>query len=257
MNNSFKVYVLKDPTTLEVRYVGYTGQKISNRLSAHIQDCKKIKNSYRVNWIRKLLGEGLQPIIEVIKDKLTHEDAIILEISLISKLPNLVNGTAGGDGIPNPSREIRRKISKTLKNGYKTGRILPTRHNKLGGQNHPMYGRLGVNNPNYGSKRNSEQIKSLSDCKKGEKNPMYGKESPMKGKTHSDESKLKMSKKLKGKSSKKRGTAQDVLQFDLNNILITEINGSLLGSKKANIYRCCKNITKTAYGYIWKFKNKL
>lgn len=253
--NKYKVYVLKDPITLDIRYVGYTGQLLSKRLSAHIQDCKKIKNSHRVNWIRNLLNKEKQPIIELVKDKLTHEDAIILEISLISKITNLVNGTIGGDGIPNPSQEIREKISKTLKLGYKSGRILPTKHNKLSGDKHPMYGKIGVTNPNYGSKRNIQSLKNLSDCKKGEKNPMYGKSSCMKGKTHTEESKLKISEKLKGKISKKRGTAKDVLQFDLNNIFIAESNGFILGSKKANIYRCCKGITKTAYGYIWKFKN--
>ena len=45
-----QIYVLKDPRTLDVRYVGATSQKLNRRLTGHIGDVKlKKKNSYKKN----------------------------------------------------------------------------------------------------------------------------------------------------------------------------------------------------------------
>jgi hypothetical protein len=61
------LYVLKDPTTQIVRYVGKTIYP-DKRLKNHISECKykKVKHK-RGNWIRSLLKKDLLPILEVIK----------------------------------------------------------------------------------------------------------------------------------------------------------------------------------------------
>jgi hypothetical protein len=42
---------------------------------------------------------------------------------------------------------------------------------RMKGKNHPMYGLLGEDNPNFGSKRTTEQCKNISKSKKGVPNP--------------------------------------------------------------------------------------
>lgn len=60
-----RIYVLKDPRTGEVRYVGKTIKKLIHRLSDH---CSATKETNRkCNWIRSLLKIGLKPIIEEIE----------------------------------------------------------------------------------------------------------------------------------------------------------------------------------------------
>lgn len=101
------------------------------------------------------------------------------------------------------SEEHRKNISEARKQYYKEH---PDARN---GENNPMYGLYGKDNPNYGSKRTEEQRKNISKSLKGkhpseetrknmseshkgdknsmygrtgEKHPMYGKQSPNKGK---------------------------------------------------------------------------
>lgn len=50
--------------------------------------------------------------------------------------------------------------------------------------------------------------RSISESKKGDKHPLFGKESLFKGKTHTNTAKRKMSKKKKGKPSDKKGKTQ-------------------------------------------------
>lgn len=61
------------------------------------------------------------------------------------------------------------------------------------GRNHPMFGKYGENNPNYGRKKSSETRRKISENHanfSGENHPLYGKH-------HSNETKEKISNKLK------------------------------------------------------------
>ena len=58
------IYILKNPDTNEVRYVGQTND-IKRRLDRHIQNSRNIKDTRHVsNWIRSL---GKKPLMEVIE----------------------------------------------------------------------------------------------------------------------------------------------------------------------------------------------
>lgn len=101
-DNNYKLYSLNDETG--IRYIGITKQKLSNRLSAHISSCKQaFKNKksrhHRHCWIKSLLNKNQLPKIELLNTYDTSEEAKKAEIEYISKYTNLVNGTAGGDGI--------------------------------------------------------------------------------------------------------------------------------------------------------------
>lgn len=63
-----KVYVLKEPNTNEIRYVGVTTQELNQRLSQHINAAKNHEKRHVCNWISTLLKEGLRPVIEQIDD---------------------------------------------------------------------------------------------------------------------------------------------------------------------------------------------
>jgi len=68
------------------------------------------------------------------------------------------------------------------------------------GPNHPLWGRFGKDNPNYGSKRSSEFSKNMSKLKSGhpvslETRDKISKNSAIKGIGHLKKSRLKMSEK--------------------------------------------------------------
>lgn len=80
------------------------------------------------------------------------------------------------------SEETRRKLSKAGKN-----RI---------GELHPMYGLLGENNPNFGSKRTKEQCANISASLSGKR---VGENNNMFGKVHSEETRKKIGDANRGK----------------------------------------------------------
>ena len=87
----------------------------------------------------------------------------------------------------------------------------------------------------------SGNIKSLGTVR-------YGKENPFYNKTHSNETK----KILSDKSIKKV-----VLQFNLNGEFIRDWVSTMdiYRELKINCRNCCRGVSKTACGYIWKYKN--
>lgn len=110
------IYVMKDPTTLEVRYVGKTVQTLISRLGQHISDSYREKN-HRAYWIQSIVKGGKIPLIEEI-DHCTWEESKNLEVYYIAKYKsegyNLVNETEGGEGTlgRKVSEETREKMKK-------------------------------------------------------------------------------------------------------------------------------------------------
>lgn len=101
---SWVIYVLKNPRTLEIRYVGWTRKKPGDRLKTHVWDSVRHPHqTYRQAWIMSLVSIGLTPIIEVIESG-TGEGWGEAERKWIARYraqgARLVNGTDGGDGVP-------------------------------------------------------------------------------------------------------------------------------------------------------------
>lgn len=93
-----KIYVLKHPDTLEVRYVGKTVRSLSKRLGNHIANAKGNKhNKHLSNWIINILNKNKRPIIELLEecDYSVWQER---EQYWISQFPDLINLTKGGDG---------------------------------------------------------------------------------------------------------------------------------------------------------------
>lgn len=103
MNNDTRptyIYVLKCPLSGEVRYVGKTVMPLKTRLSQHLRDKS---NSHKALWIRSLIEQELQPVIEAIETVLSDSNWVERECYWIKYYrtlnANLTNGTDGGEGV--------------------------------------------------------------------------------------------------------------------------------------------------------------
>lgn len=97
----YKIYILKDPITLEIRYVGVTCKSLNHRLSNHIYYAKRRNCTHVHNWILSLLLKDLKPLIESVEicNIDNWEEREIYWISYYSKLANLTNISKGGKGL--------------------------------------------------------------------------------------------------------------------------------------------------------------
>lgn len=127
------IYVLYDPRDCKIRYIGRTSKKVvKHRLIEHITKAKYYniyypgkKESHKVNWINKLLKEGVEPCIKTIATVVGWTESHNLERSIINKYKdtrNLVNSDDRGEGLKNKvvSDEEKLKISNSLKIYYTT-----------------------------------------------------------------------------------------------------------------------------------------
>lgn len=95
------VYTLSDPRTGEIRYVGKTTRTLGERRTEHIQDTKR-SNRYSSNWIKSLIKQGVEPLIELVEEFDTLAAANEAERFWIVQFRalgfSLTNHTEGGDG---------------------------------------------------------------------------------------------------------------------------------------------------------------
>ena len=119
--NHFYVYAHIDPTTKEVRYIG----KGFGKRAFKLKTCSRY--GHHKNWIISLNNKGLNPEVLIIDDRLSEQKALELEVWYIKHMRelgyNLTNLTDGGQGLSNPSLEVREKISanarsRPRKSGY-------------------------------------------------------------------------------------------------------------------------------------------
>lgn len=75
------IYLLIDPASRDVRYVGQTVQALHQRLSSHIRRSNKQQNK-KALWIRDLLSKGLKPLIKTYST-VPNEMAVIEEAKTI------------------------------------------------------------------------------------------------------------------------------------------------------------------------------
>lgn len=127
MHMKVKIYVLKDPYTQEIRYIGRTKNSLKVRLAGH---CTKAKQNsfktYKDNWLLKL---DIKPLIEEIEEIEGWEESYLREQELIKqyitngyKLVNLHDRGTGGL-LRDISQEIKDKISKKVKQLHSEGKL--------------------------------------------------------------------------------------------------------------------------------------
>jgi len=111
-NRTCTVYGLASSSDGVVRYIGQTKRNLSHRLSQHIRVANSGNNTHRSSWIRHVIKSGNCVEIIVINDNSTWN---LTEIETIRKYLDsgfdLVNATSGGDGVRDPSIQVREKIA--------------------------------------------------------------------------------------------------------------------------------------------------
>lgn len=94
-----KIYVLVCPITLKIRYIGITREKyLSKRLGGHLFDSvNRNGKTHHHRWIKSLYDIGLKPIIRLIQEVDSWEEARNIELGLIRKYKKSHNLTNTDD----------------------------------------------------------------------------------------------------------------------------------------------------------------
>lgn len=252
MGSKVFIYVLIDPKTDEVRYVGKTNS-LSKRLYNHISTARKNKSkSHKNNWINGLLNESLSPKIEII-DEVPEDMWEIFEIYWIDQFRQwgfkLTNVCEGGEGAKTGkrkplSKEHRKSISDSVKQRAKEN---------------PLYNRGLGNSRIYLDKYELYQKYIIENLSLNKCSVFFG-----------------VSKKTVFTNITEYGYKKDkkdwehqlatqpkkiVLQYDKSGKLVKEWVGlsiiqEEIGVNKSNIANCCRGVVKSAGGFIWKYKNQ-
>lgn len=107
-----KIYCLKDPITLEIKYIGFTRNTINTRFSQHKHEAlKKNTLSHCYNWFRMCVKNGKLPIISLIEDNVPLNKWAEREQYWIDKYNNLTNQKSGGNGVHLNTNSIGRTRS--------------------------------------------------------------------------------------------------------------------------------------------------
>lgn len=113
------IYILKCPRTGRVRYVGKTSKTLQWRLDAHLSDAQSKRLGRRGTWLRSLIRDGLKPVIEldyIVADGQSWQEIERERISFYRSVGcDLVNGTEGGEGLYEPTDEVRARMSASRK----------------------------------------------------------------------------------------------------------------------------------------------
>jgi len=220
----------------------YVGKGKGERMYKHIKENEsETENKYKYRKIRKIFKEFNEgPIVIKIRETLLEPESYKLENRFIKQIGRccfnngpLTNISPGGENPPNFydfTLERQEEIREKFRNKKYSKETIEKRRKK-----------------NLGKKRSEEFKKNMSESRKGYGNPMHGKKC-------SEEHKKKTSKSLINK------TGKTVFQFDLDGKLIKEYPSAheverQLGYKFSVIARVCRGERKTAYKYVWKYKN--
>ena len=168
-NRNVRIYVLKHPNTLEVRYVGKTVRSLSRRLGNHIANAKGNKhNKHLSNWILKIIAEGKRPIIELLEE-CEHSVWQEREKYWISQFNNLINLTIGGDGCEGfiHKQETIEKLKEINKGRKHTESFKEKMSLRLKGKPLTNEHKANIGRANKGKKASDETKRKLSESHKG------------------------------------------------------------------------------------------
>lgn len=143
MDNKTYIYSLCHPTTMEIRYIGKSGD-LDRRLKTHLRDKAK---THKTNWINSLVLNGLIPHIEIIDEVLLSEWEFWEKhyISLYKSWGiNLTNMSSGGDG-GDAGIEANEKRKKSL-----LGHILSDET------------KIKIGKKNFGARRTPDALNKMS-----------------------------------------------------------------------------------------------
>jgi hypothetical protein len=173
-----KIYSLHESDGT-LRYIGKTKNELIYRLDQHIRETKSHKNdfSYRCNWFRKMIRLGCIPSIKLIEE--VEGDGVIEERYWIKHYRDLnyrlVNTTEGGEGLYNPSKEVRERIASkhigmkaSLETKQKMSLSRTGKHHSNGrlGHKHSEETKKKIGAGNKGKKMSKQACEKLSVIRK-------------------------------------------------------------------------------------------
>ncbi len=107
------IYALKNPTTNEIVYIGKT-KNVERRMKDHHRIEKRIRCKLD-KWKVQMGKLGLKPDMEILLEcdekDVNEKEKYFIKLYTENGC-NLLNMTEGGDGLQNPSDEVRRKIGE-------------------------------------------------------------------------------------------------------------------------------------------------
>lgn len=165
----FYVYVYCDPRKPSDFSSGfepfYIGKGTKDRAYHHLQPNRKNSNAIFTNKISKIRSLGLEPIVSIVADNLSEDQAFQLEVELISKFgmyPNgcLCNLTEGGVG-GRLSEESISKISATLTGSKLTEETKKKISHSLQGKHRDAETKLKIASTLKGTKHSEERRSNL------------------------------------------------------------------------------------------------
>lgn len=272
------IYILIDPENKNIGYVGQTNN-LKRRYNTHLTKCMIESDceyqTYKSRWLRKLISNGLKPIIEVLDFCENLEQSNEREKFWIDKMSQ--NGFELTNSHPTDVTEfslITRQKMSSVRKGKKLEDII----GKEKAEKLKIYNseRIKLNNPNksddplvkekiskslkkyflnpenhwaHGRKMNEDHIEKLRKSKIG--NPKnVGNRNP-----RTNEQKQKLRDKILGTKVERH----IILQLDIENNLIKEWKSMREIERKTDfsrlqISRCCKGLKKYYGGFIWKYK---
>ena len=218
-------------------YIGITGDVPENRWANGL---RYQANAHFTNAINKYGWDGFEH--DILYTDLSLQEASKIEVELIAKYQSSdrefgYNIALGGIGSASISDETRKKMSES---------------------------HLGERNHNFGKPKSDEVKKKLSAS-----NKKFRKEHPpQSGWHHSEESRLKMSQKLKGRKSPLEGkhhkpdTVNKIREANSRPVFCIETNeiypnareaADAKGTQYSSISQVCNGHRKLAGGYSWRF----
>lgn len=289
----YTIYKLIDPETNEVRYIGLTFNTLKQRLKSHYSEKSK---SHKSNWVQKLRSRGLKPIIESIESDISSYDEVCeREIYWIDKLKNeghsLTNMASGGNKNKKMSDETRKKMSDSAKNrdfklvlSDETKEILSLKAKERFEDDNERE-RLRISNKKYEDSKTDEQKLNDILIQNPKKVIQYDKDMNLIAEYPSINNAAKLNNLSDSNISKccnnkvisvggyiwrfegdltppKYKNRKSILQYDMNDILISEYDNIRKASLETGISDSCiryncKGKRKSAGGYIWKYKSDI
>lgn len=135
------IYVLIDPRSDEIRYVGWT-YDVEKRVRDHISKARK-QHNYKANWLVQLENEGLRPLYRVLESgtgdwAAAEQRWIAYYRAEGARLTNLTNG---GEGIVGYvfSEETRQRMSAAKKGRKQSPEAIERSHAPLRGRKRPAW----------------------------------------------------------------------------------------------------------------------
>lgn len=229
------IYSLTDPRDMIIKYIGKSNNP-KKRYYQHFADVRKQYKTKKCNWIRKLISLGFKPILNIIEEcDITQWE--IRERYWISKLLPKNNQRDGGGGSSINPKEDKSKIIIQY---------------DLDGNFIKEYPSI-----NEAARSTGLELSNISNVCNGKLN-----------KTGNFVFVFKYNNKRKVTNKRLREEKREVLQIDKSGNIINLFESISEAVKKTNIPRtsisnCCflneNEIEKykSAYGFIWKFKNKV